>query len=135
MTGTLYSNPYLITLPTPDYSNPMLPPQLPSYTKPNSADSTTMLPLTNPSLNALNAPVNLSFSSDNGGSPVPRSSRPSLSRPPTSNPSPYLAKDKNNPTSPPQDNFSPPPPPPLQNPLKQRPRFNSSQKQQKQQRS
>jgi hypothetical protein len=87
-----------------------------------------MLPLTNPNLNALNTSINLSFSSDDGGSPVPRSSRPSLSRPLTSNPSPCLAKVKNNPTSPPQDNFYPSPaPPPLQNPLKQRPRFNSSQ--------
>lgn len=108
-------------LPTPDYSHSMMPPQIPPYIKPSSPEGSSMMPLTRPNLSALNAPVSLSFSSDDEGSPILRSSRPSLPRPPTSNPSlPQASMTKSQTV-----NHSSPPPPPLQKPPKQRPRFNS----------
>lgn len=108
-------------LPTPDYNNSMMPPQLPPYTDHSPPETTPIAPLTNPNLSAFNAPNNLSFSSDEEGSPIPRHSKPSLSRPPTSNPSPSLITANN------KSRSSPLTSPPLPSPPKQRPRFNSQQ--------
>ena len=107
-------------LPTPDYSNTMMPPQMPPYTGPTPPECTSMNSFTNPNVST---PTGMSFSSDDEGSPVPGSSRPSLSRAPTSNPSLPLTSTKKSHSAP----VHSPPSPPVQNPPKQRPRFNSQQ--------
>jgi NDT80 / PhoG like DNA-binding family len=111
------------SLSTSDYNHSMMPPQLPQYTDHSPSESTTILPLTNPNLSATNPPVSLSFGSDDEGSPTPHSSRPSLPRAPTSNPSVSVTHTNKSRSAP----ILSPPPPTLQNPPKQRPRFNSQQ--------
>lgn len=108
-------------LATPAYSASMIPPPVTPYTQQSSPDVAQHIPMTHPNVIAMNAPVSLSFSSDDEGSPVPRTSK-SRSRPPTSNPSPQLGNKPRATTlaniSSPIQSFDPPP---------QRPRYNSSQ--------
>lgn len=71
---------------TTDFNGSIVPPQLSPYL-PQSAS----MALPNPSLAALNPPINLSFNSDDEGSPVPRLAKPVKGRRgPTSNPSPSM---------------------------------------------
>jgi hypothetical protein len=109
------------SLPTPTYSASMIPPPITPYTQQSSPDLVQNIPMTHPNVVAINAPVNLSFSSDDEGSPIPRTSK-SRSRPPTSNPSPQLG---NKPRAATLANI----PSPVQSfdPPQQRPRYNSSQ--------
>lgn len=108
-------------LPTSAYSASMIPPPITPYTQQPSPDLAQNIPRTHSNMVAMNAPVNLSFSSDEEGSPVPRTSK-SRSRPPTSNPSPQLGNKTRAATlaniPSPVQSFDPPP---------QRPRYNSSQ--------
>ncbi len=106
-------------LPTLDYQNSMMPPQLPPYNKSSPPEVASTISFANPNLSALNGSVSLSLSSDDEGSPVPRSARPSLPRAPTSNPSPSQPKT----TKPRSVPVPCPPPPPLQSPPKQRPKL------------
>ena len=105
-------------LPTPTFSNPILQAPLPTYNQNNPEILSPSLPITHPSISAVNAPINLSFSDDES-SPTPHPP-PLKSHGPTSNPSPSFAKRpshmiSSSPTSAPQ---------PL-NPPAQRPRLNS----------
>jgi hypothetical protein len=108
-------------LPTPTYSASMIPPPLTPYTQQSSPELAQNIPMTHPNIIAMNAPLSLSFSSDDESSPVPRTSK-SRSRPPTSNPSPQLGNKPRAATlaniPSPVQSFDPPP---------QRQRYNSSQ--------
>ena len=108
-------------LPNPAYSTSLIAPPITPYTQQPSPEVIQNIPMTHPNVVAMNTPVNLSFSSDDEGSPVPRPSK-SRSRPPTSNPSPQLGHKPRSTTvaniSSPVQSFDPP---------SQRPRYNSSQ--------
>lgn len=108
-------------LPTPTYSASMIPPAHTPFTQQSSPDLSQNVPFTHPNIAAMNAPVSLSFSSDDEGSPVPRPTK-SRSRPPTSNPSPQLGNKPRATTL-----ASIPSPGGSLEPAAQRPRYNSQQ--------